>query len=62
MWDLSSLSRDQPMPPALEAQSLNHWTTREVTIFTISIFASKLILYLLLVLNSYCHLSLSSHN
>ena len=30
MWDLSSLTRDEPVPPALEAQSLNHWNTREV--------------------------------
>ena len=25
----------KPMPPALEAQSLNHWTTREVLLFLI---------------------------
>ena len=31
MWDLSSLTRDQTRPPALEAQSLNHWTAREVS-------------------------------
>ena len=33
MWDLSSLTRDQIrvlQDPALEAWSLNHWTTREV--------------------------------
>ena len=31
MWDLSSLmTRDQPVPPAVEAQSLNRWTAREV--------------------------------
>ena len=29
MWDLSSLTRDQTHGPALEAKSLNHWTTRE---------------------------------
>ena len=32
MQDLSSLTRKQgmePMPPAVEAQSPNHWTTRE---------------------------------
>ena len=29
-WDLSSLARGEPMPPALEALSLNHWTSREV--------------------------------
>ena len=27
---LSSLTRDQTLTPALEAQSLNHWTAREV--------------------------------
>ena len=31
VWDLSSPPRDDPMPPVLEAQSLNHWTTREVS-------------------------------
>ena len=30
MWDPSSLSRIEPMPPALEARRLNHWITREV--------------------------------
>ena len=30
--DLHSLIRDQPMCPAVEAQSLNLWTTREVPI------------------------------
>ena len=30
MWDLSSLPRNQTHIPLLEAQSLNHWTTREV--------------------------------
>ena len=30
LWDLSSLSRNQTQAPAVEAQSLNHWTTREV--------------------------------
>ena len=28
--DLSSLTRAEPVPPAVEAQSLNPWTTREV--------------------------------
>ena len=33
MWDLSSLIRYQTCtPPAFAAQSLNHWTTREVLI------------------------------
>ena len=30
MWDLSSPTRNQTQPPAVEAQSLNHWTAREV--------------------------------
>ena len=30
MWDLSSPTRMEPAPPALEAWSLNHWTAREV--------------------------------
>ena len=30
MWHLSSLTRVEPMPPALEVQSLNHQTSREV--------------------------------
>ena len=29
MWDLSSLTRAQTMLPALGAQNLSHWTTRE---------------------------------
>ena len=32
MWDLSSLTRDRTRapPPSLGAQSLNHWTARDV--------------------------------
>lgn len=30
MWDLGSWCRDEPMPPAVGARSLNHWTAREV--------------------------------
>ena len=30
MWDLSSLTRVAHPLPALEAQSLNHWTAREI--------------------------------
>ena len=30
MWDLSSPTRFKLASPALEAQSFNHWTTREV--------------------------------
>ena len=31
-WDLSSPTRNQTRTPALEVQSLNQWTTREVRI------------------------------
>ena len=31
MWDLVSGSGIKPEPPALGAQRLSHWTTREVT-------------------------------
>lgn len=31
MWDLSSLGLE-PVPPAMEAWSLNHWPSREVLI------------------------------
>ena len=30
MWDLTSLTRDQSCTTALEIQSLNHWTAKEV--------------------------------
>ena len=32
MWYMgsSSLTRDQPRPPALGTRSLSHWTTKEV--------------------------------
>ena len=30
IWDLSSQPEMEPMLPAVEAQSLNHWTAREV--------------------------------
>ena len=30
MWDLSSQQGIEPVPPALEVQTLNHLTTREV--------------------------------
>ena len=30
VWDLSSQTGIKPMSPALEAQNLNHWTSREV--------------------------------
>lgn len=31
MQYLSSLTRDQPVPPAVEAWSATHWTAREVS-------------------------------
>ena len=31
MWDLVSWPVNEPRPPALWAQSLSHWTTREVS-------------------------------
>ena len=34
MWDFSSQPGIQPVPPAMEAQNLNHWTTGEVPYFT----------------------------
>ena len=39
MWDLSSPTRDQTWAPALEAQSLNHWTIREAPVIIIIIFS-----------------------
>jgi len=30
MWGLSSVTRDGTHAPAVEVQSLNHWTAREV--------------------------------
>ena len=35
MWHLSSRARDQTHSPSIERQSLNHWTAREVPIFSI---------------------------
>ena len=50
MWDLSGTTKDlvpwlkiKPRPPALWAQSLSHWTTREVPVFG---FDSRVILAL----------------
>ena len=34
MWDLSSLTGDQTRIPCIGRRSLNHWTTREVPIYT----------------------------
>ena len=33
MWDLSSPQEMKPLLPAVEAGSLNHWTTREVPLY-----------------------------
>ena len=33
MRDLSSPTRDEPEPPTVEAQSPNHWTTREFPVY-----------------------------
>ena len=33
MQDLSSLTRDRICAPVVEAQSLNHWTTRDIPYF-----------------------------
>ena len=30
MWDFVSRPGMEPVPPALEAWNLNHWTTREI--------------------------------
>ena len=34
MWDLSSLTREDPVFPALEVRRLNSWSTREVPCLT----------------------------
>ena len=33
----------KPMPPAVEAQSLNHWTARDVPVISYSFFFSSLV-------------------
>ena len=38
MWDLSSPTQNQTCAPAVEVQSLNHWTTREVPNVLIFLF------------------------
>ena len=37
MWDLVPWPRIKPRPPALGAQSLSHWTTREVSLTGLSL-------------------------
>ena len=44
MWDLSPRPGIEPTSPALEVQSLNHWTTREVPVF---LFYLHIMYYLL---------------
>ena len=34
MWHLSSPTGTEPVSPALEARSLNHWTAREGPVLT----------------------------
>ena len=38
MWDLVPWLGIEPMPPAPEAQSLSHWTTKDVPIFLLLLF------------------------
>ena len=35
MWDLSFSNRDPTCNPVVGAQSLNHWTIREVSVFCV---------------------------
>ena len=42
MWDLSFPTRDQPEHPALGAQSLNYWTTRDVPLIPLSVLLTTL--------------------
>ena len=37
MWDLSSLTRDWTCTPCVGRQSLNHWTTSEVSVYLMNI-------------------------
>ena len=46
LWHVgsSSLTRDQTMAPALGAESLSHWTTREVLVtVSFKVFSNKLV-------------------
>ena len=54
----SSLTRDEPRPPALEAQSLSHWTTREVSllgILTKKIINQKFFIFNLIKIKNSAH-------
>ena len=37
LWDLVSRAGIEPRPPALEAWTLSHWTTREVPIVSFDV-------------------------
>ena len=37
LWDLSSLTRDQTQATAVKVPSPNHWTTRELPGYTVSV-------------------------
>ena len=64
MWVLSSRPRMELAPPALEVQSLNHWTTRRVSVTYI--LTVKLVAAISIRSRSeantatHCYLSLSS--
>ena len=45
--DLSFPTRVQPVPPAVEAQNLNHWATREVLFSTFLLLEQYLLTLLL---------------
>ena len=47
MWDLSSSTKMDPVPPAMEVQSLNHWTTRKVSLFKFLFYFTFFHLFLL---------------
>ena len=47
MQDLDSPTRDEPMPPAVEAWNLNHWTARAVPGLKVS--QTKYTLFLMLL-------------
>ena len=35
MWDLGSQPAIDPVPSAVEVQSLDHWTTREIPVISL---------------------------
>ena len=50
MWDLSSRPGTEPVPPAVDAWSLNHWTAKEVPFFVCEDGSFKVILGYLQIL------------